>query len=74
MQKNYLFKLARETKSGKTLVELHDPDTLENVQYWLDQGHTVDTVFSFKQKVTAKLTITSFNGRAAFQLLELKGA
>lgn len=79
MEKNYVFKnkhtgTSKSTKKPFTMVELHDPITLENTTYFLQDGVEIPDLDSFKikDKVAATLDIGVFNGKTVVNLLGLK--
>lgn len=76
--KEFVFKGANSgisRKSGRpyATVELHDPSTLENTTFFLNEGQTVSTDgINFRDKVAASLEVTISNGRPAFILHGIK--
>lgn len=80
MEKSYVFKSYREgtTKaSGKPykMLELHDPNTLENTTYYLKEHQVINhTTYKLHDKVTVTHGIETFNGKAQLTVEAMRKA
>lgn len=78
MVKQFIFKTGNSgtsKKSGKEycMIELHDPETLENSQFFQREGKFINfTGIGFKDKVEAGFEMGVFNGRPALELSTLR--
>lgn len=76
MQKKFIFKSRRQGTSRNDnqyhMIELHDPKSLENTTFFVQEGVTIDsTIFTFKDEVMADLDMEIRNGKPEFVLIGL---
>lgn len=76
MNKSYIFKEgnAGTSKQNKpfNMVELHDPETLENTKFFVKPEISLDSSkFNRHDKVTAHLAMGIYNGRPNLELVGL---
>lgn len=76
MEKDFVFKSdASGTKNGRNWrsIELHDPITLDNTRFFVQEGQNVSTAgINFKDKVKASLFMDIRFGKPELVLAEVK--
>jgi len=76
MNKGYIFKEGNKGLSKQqkpfNMVELHDPETLENTKFFVKPDVPLDpSIFKRHDKVTAHLAMGIYNGRPNLELVGL---
>lgn len=78
MEKPFVFKKDDTGKSKKTgrdfrVIELHDPNTLENTSFFVRDHQTINTAgIQFKDKVIASFTMDIMYGRAELVITAIR--
>lgn len=63
---------SKNTQQPFTMIELHDPETLENAKFFLRDGQQIDTsTLKFKEKITVKFEMGIQNGQPRMELAAL---